>query len=125
MNNISSSQAEASSQRVWQLAWPTILSNLLYATVGFVHIKIASGFGTSSVAAVTTGHRVFFLMQAVMMGLSVAVTAIVSQSWGARNYEDAARDCSTAIQISIVIGALFSLPAILLPNQIANLFGLD
>ncbi len=125
MDNISTSQTGASSQRVWQLAWPTILSNLLYATVGFVHIKIASDFGTPSVAAVTTGHRVFFLMQAVMMGLSVAVTAIVSQSWGARHYETAARDCSTAIQISIVVGTLFSLPAILLPTEIAGLFGLD
>ena len=73
---------ESASGRVWQLAWPTIISNLLFTVVGFMHIKIAAGLGTSAVAAVTTGHRVFFLVQAILMGLSVAATAMVGLSSG-------------------------------------------
>ena len=64
--------AGSTSRRVWELAWPSILSNLLFTTVGFLHIKIVAGLGTSAVAAVTTGHRVFFLIQAILMGLSGA-----------------------------------------------------
>ena len=63
-----------------RVARPIIISNLLFTTVGFLHIKIASPMGTSAVAAVTTGHRVFFLIQAVLMGLSVATTAAVARS---------------------------------------------
>ena len=64
-------ERESHSRRVWQLAWPSILSNLLFTTVGFMHIKIVAELGTSAVAAVTTGHRVFFLIQAILMGLSL------------------------------------------------------
>ena len=60
----------SSSRNVWRLAWPSILSYLLFTTVGFLHIKIVAGLGTTAVAAVTTGHRVFFLIQAVLMGIS-------------------------------------------------------
>ena len=80
---------ESSSRRVWQLAWPTILSYLLMTTVGFMHIKIVAQLGTSAVAAVTTGHRVFFLMQAILMGLSVAATALIARSWGADQLKQA------------------------------------
>ncbi len=80
---------ESTSLHVWQLAWPTILSNLLFTTVGFIHVKIVAQMGTSAVAAVTTGHRVFFLMQAMLMGVSVAATALIARSWGAGQIERA------------------------------------
>ena len=58
-----------------------------------MHIKIVAGLGTSAVAAVTTGHRIFFLIQAILMGLSVAATALISRSWGAKDAEEAGLQC--------------------------------
>ena len=91
----------STSRRVWQLAWPTIISNLLFTTVGFLHIKIAAPMGTSAVAAVTTGHRVFFLMQAVLMGLAVATTAAVARSWGAQDIPRAEMVAWTKVAIDV------------------------
>ena len=54
-----------------------------------MHIKIVAQLGTSAVAAVTTGHRVFFLVQAILMGVSVAATAMVARSWGAQEVKKA------------------------------------
>jgi len=34
------------SKHVWKLAWPNILSNLLFTSVGFMHIKIVAELGT-------------------------------------------------------------------------------
>ncbi len=79
----------STSRNVWRLAWPTIVSNLLFTTVGFLHIKIVAQLGTTAVAAVTTGHRVFFLVQAILMGVSVASTALISRSWGAQQVRHA------------------------------------
>jgi putative MATE family efflux protein len=110
---------------VWELAWPSILSNLLFTTVGFLHIKIVAGLGTSAVAAVTTGHRVFFLIQAILMGLSVAATAIIARHWGANKFHQAEGATWTTLALSIALGALLSLPPLLAPNWIAGLFGLD
>ena len=42
---------------VWGLAWPSILSNLLFASVGLVSIKMVGSLGAEAVAAVGTGHR--------------------------------------------------------------------
>jgi putative MATE family efflux protein len=115
----------STSRRVWQLAWPTIISNLLFTTVGFMHIKIAAPMGTSAVAAVTTGHRVFFLIQAVLMGLSVATTAAVARSWGAEDIPRAEMVAWTSLAMAILLGLMLGLPALLVPDVIAGAFGLD
>ena len=125
MSASNSSQASPSSHGVWRLAWPTIISNLLFTTVGFVHIKIASGLGTSAVAAVTTGHRVFFLVQAILMGVSVASTALIARSWGAGQRQQADMTNWTAMMLSLVLAALLSIPILMEPEAIAGLFGLD
>jgi MATE family, multidrug efflux pump len=116
---------ESLSKRVWQLAWPNILSNLLFTTVGFIHIKIVAELGTSAVAAVTTGHRVFFLMQAILMGVSVAATALIARSWGAEKIKHAEMVAWASIGLSLVLAVILTVPALLIPEQIAGLFGLD
>ncbi len=116
---------DSPTRRVWQLAWPTILSNLLFTTVGFMHVKIVAELGTSAVAAVTTGHRVFFLMQAILMGVSVAATALIARSWGADQVKRAEMVAWTSLMMSLVLAAFLTIPALLIPVQIAGLFGLD
>ena len=92
------------------MAWPNIISNLLFTTVGFLHIKIVAGLGTSAVAAVTTGHRVFFLVQAILMGVSVAATALIARYWGASKLERAENGAWTSILLSVALAAVLSFP---------------
>ncbi|MEE4147032.1 MAG: MATE family efflux transporter [Halieaceae bacterium] len=113
------------SHSVWRLAWPTIISNLLFTTVGFLHIKIVAGLGTSAVAAVTTGHRVFFLIQAILMGVSVAATALIARSWGAGDAGQAERVHWTAMMLALALAGALSIPILIFPEAIAGLFGLD
>ena len=115
----------SASKHVWKLAWPNILSNLLFTTVGFMHIKIVAELGTSSVAAVTTGHRVFFLVQAIFMGVSVASTALIARSWGAQQQQQAEMIAWTSLVMSVALAALISIPVLLAPETIAGLFGLN
>lgn len=118
-------KSQSASRSVWKLAWPNIISNLLFTTVGFVHIKIVAELGTSSVAAVTTGHRVFFLVQAILMGVSVATTAMIARAWGAGEIERAELVSWTSVGLSMALAAVLSIPVLLIPAQIAGLFGLD
>jgi putative MATE family efflux protein len=115
----------SASRHVWRLAWPNIISNLLFTTVGFMHIKIVAELGTSSVAAVTTGHRVFFLVQAILMGVSVAATAMIARAWGAKQVRQAEMISWTSITLAICLAALLSIPVLFAPHGIAGLFGLD
>jgi len=118
-------QPPKASSSVWRLAWPTIISNLLFTTVGFMHIKIVAELGTSAVAAVTTGHRVFFLIQAILMGVSVAATALIARSWGAGDVQQAERIHWSAMGLALVLAGALSIPILIAPEAIAGLFGLD
>jgi putative MATE family efflux protein len=122
---VTQNKSASTSRRVWQLAWPSILSNLLFTTVGFLHIKIVAGLGTSAVAAVTTGHRVFFLVQAILMGVSVAATALIARHWGAGQVARAELVTWTTLLMSIALAAALSVPVLVAPLGIAGLFGLD
>ena len=115
----------STNRSVWRLAWPTITSNLLFTTVGFMHIKIVAQMGTSEVAAVTTGHRVFFLVQAILMGVSVAATAMIARAWGAKEVAKAETVTWTSMALGISLAAVLSIPVLIMPKAIAGLFGLD
>lgn len=117
--------SQSASRHVWALAWPTIISNLLFTTVGFIHIKIVAQLGTSSVAAVTTGHRVFFLVQAILMGVSVATTAMIARAWGAQDVAKAESVNWTSMGLAISLAGLLTIPIVAFPHPIASLFGLD
>lgn len=118
-------QPAPAGRSVWGLAWPTIVSNLIFTTVGFTHIKIVAGLGTSAVAAVTTGHRVFFLIQAILMGVSVASTALIARSWGAQQIRQAELVAWTSMVLSLMLATALSLPVLFAPEAVAGLFGLD
>lgn len=90
-----------------------------------MHIKIVAQLGTSEVAAVTTGHRVFFLVQAILMGVSIAATAMVARAWGAREVAQAEAVTWTSMAMAIALAAVLSIPVLVMPEAIAGLFGLD
>jgi putative MATE family efflux protein len=90
-----------------------------------MQIKIVAQLGTSSVAAVTTGQRVFFLVQALLMGVSVAATAMVARSWGAHDINKAERVAWASLVMSVVLAGVVSIPVVLAPYAVVSLFGLD
>ena len=90
-----------------------------------MHMKIVAGLGTNAVAAVTTGHRVFFLVQAILMGVSVASTAMIARSWGAQQVAQSEMVTWTSLILSVALAAIISMPVLFAPHAIASLFGLD
>ena len=59
------------------LAWPSILANVLFASVGVVALKAVGNLGTDAVAAVGTGGRIFFVIQSIMMAISTRTWKIL------------------------------------------------
>lgn len=52
------------------------------AVVGILTIKIVAPLGSQTLAAVTGGQRLYFIIQAILLGLNVGTMAMVSQSIG-------------------------------------------
>jgi len=110
---------------ILQLAWPAVVGNLLYSTVAMVDIKIVGSLGASAVAAVTTGNRIFFVFQAVIMAMSVGTTAMVARAWGAGDRLEAERVTKVSVIVGAGVGLLLSVPGVLFSDTLASVFRLD
>lgn len=116
---------EKPSLGIWELAWPAILSNLLFSVIGIASIKIVGTLGADAVAAVTTGHRIFWGLQAILMAISAGTTAMVARAWGAGDHEEAAKVTSVSLWLSNGVAIVLMIPCLIFPVEIASVFGLD
>lgn len=111
---------------ILQLAWPAIVGNLLMSTVGLVDIKIVGSLGPSAVAAVTTGNRMFFVLQGVLMAVTAGTTALVARAWGAGDRDEAERVTRVSVVVCIGVSLVMAVPGLVFAEQLAGVFrGLD
>jgi putative MATE family efflux protein len=110
---------------IWQLAVPSIMSNLMFSMVAMVQTKFVGGLGAPAVAAVGAGQRVFFALQALLMAIGVGTTALVARSWGAGQREEASRITSASLMLGALVGLVLMVFGMLFSQQIAGVFGLD
>ncbi len=108
-----------------QLAWPAVVGNLAYSLVGFVDIKIVGSLGPSAVAAVTTGNRMFFVVQALLMALTAGTTALVARAWGAGDQWGAHRVVNASVTLASLVALVLTLPTVLFAEALAAIFRLD
>ena len=110
---------------IWELAWPAILNNLLHSMVGLVGIKMVGSLGAGAVAAVTTGNRIFFILQALLMAVTAGTTALVARAWGAGDRDEAERVNRASMWVCLSISLLITFPAVLFADPLARFFRLE
>lgn len=110
---------------VWELAWPTIVSNLLFSASGFIDIKIVGSLGAPAVAAITTGTRIFFTAQAVLMAILAGTTALVARAWGAGDRDEVARLTQVSLWLCLGVATSLTLLGTLGADALAGLFRLE
>ena len=110
---------------VWGLAWPSIIANILFASVGVVALKAVGSLGTDAVAAVGTGGRIFFVIQSIMMAISTGTTALVAKAYGARRYQEASQVLFDSILISIFLSFISIFVIWVAGDDLLGLFGLE
>ena len=102
------SEIPKGSSGVWSLAWPTIITNLLFASSSIIAIKVVGGLGQDAVAATITGQRISFILQAVLMGILSGTTALMARHWGAKEPEESSKYLAQTIQLTLTFSIVFS-----------------
>ena len=110
---------------VWGLAWPPILGNLLWSSVGIISIKAVGTLGAEAVAAVGTGQRMVWVFQALLMAVMTGTTALVARAVGSKNMTEAAHITRLAIGVSLGLSLLTTLVIVLFAETFISIFGLD
>jgi putative MATE family efflux protein len=119
-------QRTGTTRRIWQLAWPAILTNLLQSTVGLLSVGIVGRrLGAAAVAATGIGQRFFFFQTVVLMAITAGTTALVARAWGAGDREEAERVTRTSLWLCLGLGVAIALPCIVFADALAGLFRLD
>lgn len=109
---------------VWTLAWPSIVTNLFYATSSIVAIKVVGNLGPDAIAAAVTGQRVTFILQAVLTGVLAGSTALIARNWGARNKEEAGIFFTRTVQLVVFIAFITGLVIWQFAEPLVRFFGL-
>ena len=110
---------------LFELAFPSILANLLYSAVAIVQTKFVGMLGPEALAAISVGQRVFFALQALLMAVSAGTTALVARAWGANDPDEASRVTMARLAAASILALAITLPGILAAASVASIFGLD
>ena len=97
------------SMGVWTLAWPSIITNLFYATSSIVAIKVVGNLGPDAIAAAVTGQRVTFILQAVLTGVLAGSTALIARNWGADDKLEAGIFFTRTLQLVLFLSIISAL----------------
>lgn len=106
-------------------AWPSVLTNLLFAFVGIVSVRFVSELGADALAAAGAGVQVFYALQITMIAISIGTTALVARSWGAGNREEAVRVTLASLVLGSLLSSVLMIPGIVFAYPIASIFGLN
>lgn len=105
------------------MAWPSVLESFLISLVGFLDTIMISSLGLSAIAAISLATQPKFVALAIFIGLSVAVSSVVSRRKGQNDRESANRIVKTAILACIGLTIITSLVFVLGADFIINLAG--
>lgn len=107
------------------LAVPMVLELVLESTFAVVDIFFVAKLGPSAVATVGLTESYLFLLYAVAMGLSMAVTAVVARRIGEGRREEAAITAVQAIFVALLVSVLPALIGIFYAQDLLRLMGAD
>jgi MATE family multidrug resistance protein len=82
------------------LAIPVVLSELGWMTMTIVDLVMVGRLGPNAIAAVGLGNAIYYAPSLFGIGLLLGLDTLVSQSWGARRYDDCHRWLAQGVYIA-------------------------
>lgn len=105
-------------RRLWQLALPVSLQSMMFSLLGLIDIMMVSELGTTEVAAVGLGNRVFFFNLLVIAGLCGGVSVLAAQYFGRGELAGVRRSLALALLGSLLVTTPFALLYLLAPESV-------
>jgi MATE family multidrug resistance protein len=85
------------------LAWPVILAEIGWITMGIVDTIMVGPLGPAAIGAVGTGSTLFFAVIVLGMGTLLALDTFVAQSYGAGRIDDCHRWLFAGLQLAALM----------------------
>lgn len=93
-------------RRIWSLAWPTVVYNLLEMSLGMADLLMVRSFGQEATAAIGLNRQVTFLVEAAALAISTGVITLVSQGVGSRDRAQIEGTVRQSLSLVFLLGPL-------------------
>ncbi len=104
-----------------KLAAPVIIGQVGQVAVGIVDNLMVGELGAASLAAVSLGNGIFFVVMSVVLGFSMSITPLTAQFHGEQNREQGGKVASYGLLLCGIIG-IFLFGVIKVIQQFVPLF---
>lgn len=101
---------------------PVVIQNLINQGVNMMDTVMVGRLGEVSISASSLANQYYTIYNFLCMGISAAGLVLASQYWGADDKTTVHRVYDLCMQLVILIGTLFALTCIIIPEQIMSLY---
>lgn len=107
------------------IALPITLQNLVASSVNMLDTLMITSLGEESLAAVGLANQVFFFYAVTIFGVATGSSIFLAQFWGKQDTKNIARILGISLAIVSVLGIVFTLAALIVPEFIMKIFSND
>ena len=93
---------------IMSLAWPTMLEELMLTAVQYIDTAMVGTLGTQATAAVGATSTVSWLVGSTTSAVGIGFLAFIARAYGANDRKSAARASAQAVQMTLIIGLIFT-----------------
>ena len=107
------------------LTLPIAVQNLMDTAVSGADVLMLNFVGQSSISAASLTGQVQFVLNMIFYGLSSGTAVLCAQYWGKGDRRTIEKIMGISLRISVCISFLFTLAALIIPEQIMTIFTND
>ena len=108
-----------------RITGPIALQNLMDAAVGSADVIMLSFVSQTALAASSLAGQVMFVLQMLLFGISSGASVLSAQYWGKGDRRAVERVMGLSLRVTLIISALFTLAAAVVPGLIMRIFTSD
>ena len=107
------------------LTLPIVLQNLIDACVGAADTVMLNYVSQEALSAVSLANNVQFVISMFLSGLCSGASVMIAQYWGSGDMRTIERTVGITMRYSLIVGAIFTLITILMPDKVMRIFTND
>ena len=101
---------------------PVVIQNLINQGVNMMDTVMVGRLGEVAISASSLANQFYTIFNFLCMGISAAGLVLASQYWGADDKATVRRVYDLCMQIVLVIGTLFAISCVLIPEKIMRMY---
>ena len=102
-----------------------MLQSLFTVLGGTITTLMTGQLGDVSLAAIGLTNQLYFILTLAGFGIGSGSAIFTAQFWGKKNSEDISKVVGVSLSLGLIIGAIFMLVALFIPEMFLRLFTTD